>query len=256
MVTLLKFQLLEKFARLRHGVSPPRDEAGRPFDLRWRGDGKGALQNRVRLVEALGPGLFAPTRLIVPQQTHTTNVAVVDANTSAAPGALANTDAVCTVTPGIPMLVQSADCGTVLVFDPAVPVLGLAHAGWRGTAGRIVQRLLGVMQRELGAEPVRCFAALAPCAGGQAYEVGPEVAEAFCDLPGSEQGVKKSVTPGKYLLDIVALNFAQLVAAGVPERQIEAAGICTITDPGGWFSHRRDGADAGRFALVGGIVPA
>lgn len=244
----LAFPGLSRLDWLAHGVSPPADLAGQPVDLRWRDDGVATVAARTRMLAAIG---MPSAALAVPVQTHSAHVARVTRDTLSQPGALDQTDGVFTTTPGLGLMVLGADCGNVLVADTQRRAFGVVHAGWRGLAGGIVTRLVLAMRDQLGTDPAGCQAGVGPCAGGQAYEVGPEVVQALAGQPGLDQGVLPGPTPGKWRLDVAQLCAAQLLAAGLPDDAIELANVCTITDPDRWPSFRRDGASSARLSLVG-----
>ncbi|MEA2167575.1 MAG: purine-nucleoside/S-methyl-5-thioadenosine phosphorylase / adenosine deaminase [Solirubrobacteraceae bacterium] len=166
--------------------------------------------NRERLAAATG------RRLLWGTQVHGTTVL-----RDAEPGAEA--DGQITATDAAPF-VFSADCVPVALAGPAG--VGMLHSGWQGLAAG----LIGVGVAALG--DVRA-AAIGPCARGCCYEVGEEVHETFATYD-ARRGQNLA-------LEVVAA--AQLRAAGVT--RIEDAGICTICDTA-YFSHRRQGAAAGR----------
>src|SRR2546423_1706452 len=89
---------------------------------------------------------------------HGTDLARVDAPSGAVPGR----DALVTDRPGLPLLATFADCCPVLLFDPVRRALGLAHAGWRGTAGGIARRAVEALGREYGSRPGDLMAGLGP----------------------------------------------------------------------------------------------
>jgi hypothetical protein len=153
--------------------------------------------------------------------------------------------------PGVPVMLFSADCPLIVAVDPRRRVFGMAHASWRGTVDGMAGELIRQLRREFEVNPADLVAGICPCAGVERYEVGDEVmrvaqarwgdADRFFPLLG-----------GRRRFDLRAANLAQLVEAGVPPERITVAAECTIGD-GRFFSHRRDGPDTGRFALVAGF---
>ena len=126
--------------------------------------------------------------------------------------------------------IATADCVPVVLRGSAG--WGLIHAGWRGLANGII----GKVAHGLG-EVVE--AAIFACAGGEVYEVGPEVIEAI-----GKTASYRAATNGKFLLDTAETAAAQLrsvVLSGI----IEKSGVCTMCDSR-FHSHRRDGERAGR----------
>ena len=115
----------------------------------------------------------------------------------------------------------------------------MVHAGWRGLAAGIVDR---VLDRVRGGTPV---AAVGPAIGPCHYEVGEDVAEAVAD--GSPAGAVVERRRGRIFLDLPATVEAVLRRGGVAD--VDLAGECTACHPERFFSHRRDGV-TGRQAVV------
>lgn len=132
---------------------------------------------------------------------------------------------------GVAVGVRTADCVPLLLAAPEHGRVAALHAGWRGIAGGIVERFLG-RQARVGVAPQAWIVAMGPAAGGQRYEVGPEVAAAL-GLP-ARRG----------FVDLRALLSERLRALGIS--QIECVGPCTITAGPPWASYRREGSAAGR----------
>lgn len=216
------------------GVSKP------PFDSLNLGratgdDARSVATNRNRLVTALG--LPEMPRWLA--QVHGTRV--LDANeVGDRPVADASTarlrKQVCAV--------LTADCVPVLVCDTAGRQVAAAHAGWRGLAKGILEATIATFD----APPSRLMAWLGPGIGPAAFEVGPEVRDAFCARdPGARAGFHPSAGD-RLLADLYLLAARRLTQAGV--RRIYGAGYCTYRDATRFYSHRRDGAKSGRMATL------
>jgi YfiH family protein len=200
---------------------------------------------------ALPPG--TPLPAVVPmQQVHGADVHTVDrawlagrrdAVVRRSPDALKlpSADALVTALPGVALLVRAADCVPVLLADVERRVVGAAHAGRRGLAAGIVPAAVTRM-RELGAHDVVAW-------------IGPHVCGRCYEVPAGMRGEVAAAVPesftetswGTPALDLGAGVAAQLSAAGVA---VVDASRCTLESEDLW-SHRRDGAAAGR---LGGIV--
>ncbi len=164
------------------------------------------------------------------QQVHGTRVAGAD---SASTGREA--DAVVARRPGSVCAIMTADCLPVLLCDRDGTVVGAAHAGWRGLAAGVLENTVSAM----GVAPERLLAWLGPAIGPRAFEVGPEVRDAFEKAdPRTSQAFVPGTSAGKYLADIYALARLRLQAAGVHE--IYGGGLCTVGDAATYFSYRRD----------------
>jgi len=232
---------LTGFPFLRHGVTL-RGPAEAPFNLSFSvtEDAGGVRANRARACALFG---FALDALVVPAQVHGAGVAVVglqdrSAGAASAATAIPACDALVTATPGLLLGITIADCLPVFLFDPVHRAIGLAHSGWRGTAGRIAVRALESMTQAFGTRPEACLAALGPCIGPDGYEVDAPVYEAFAASDACGPGVFAPTRPGHWFLDLMAAARHQLRAAGVPAAQISLAPWRTHRDTDLFFSHR------------------
>lgn len=161
------------------------------------------------------------------RQVHGTTVIDADARPS-----FPEADAAVARQPGRVCAVVFADCMPVLLTDSEATVVGIAHAGWRGLAGGVLESCLSAM----AVAPSRLIAWLGPAIGPRAYEVGDEVRAAFA---GSEDAFAPS-RPGHWLLDLYAVARQRLARRGVA--RIYGGGFCTYTERERFFSYRRDHA--------------
>jgi polyphenol oxidase len=198
-----------------------------------------------RNLELLGAALgMPPAHIIFTEQVHGTRVVRVDG-----PGNVSNCDALITDTAGIFPAILTADCYPVLIHDPEHRASGAAHAGWQGTAGRIVQVMLKAMTEAFGTRPEACLAWVGTGISGDRYEVGGEVAAKFdtsylLPSPGGD---------GRYLLDLSAANRDQLLDAGIPANHVACSSWCSSRDRELFFSYRRDNGQTGRMASLIGV---
>ena len=155
---------------------------------------------------------------------------------------LGSGDGLVTMTPGVGLLVWTADCVPVLLAGDGI--VAAVHSGWRGCAADIVGGAVTRLARH-DIPPERIRVALGPAVCGACYEIGPEVPEALrrFDLDDSRW------LSGNHV-DLRGFLTARLEALGVPSDQIETVGGCTVESPD-LASYRRDGAHAGRqWAMV------
>ena len=157
-------------------------------------------------------------------------------------GLVGEGDALMTIRPGVAISIRTADCYPILLADSRNVAVAAIHAGWRGTAARIVDRTLETMAAEFGTQPRDIIAAIGPGIGVCCFEVGDEVARQF--------GYDRRTH-----LDLAFENRKQLEAAGVPSHNIEALGVCTFCDAERFFSYRREKERAGRMTSYIRIVP-
>ena len=161
------------------------------------------------------------------RQVHSARCLIVDS-----PGTAGEGDALLTAQPGLAVSVRTADCLPILLADPERPAVAAVHAGWRGTAARIVQQAVAAMEREFGTNPAQLVAAIGPGIGVCCYQVGEDVARQF-ELHGAGR------------VDLAEENRRQLQEAGVRDARIDLLGLCTFCDRR-FHSWRRDKEQAGR----------
>jgi polyphenol oxidase len=187
------------------------------------------IENRGRLAAAAG---LAPDRVTLGRQVHGVELheweALDPQRAYADPGGKAppEVDGHLTGVPELALLVLAADCYPVALSDGAR--VAMLHCGWRPLAEGIVERAVARFERTPAA-------AVGPGIGGCCYEVGPEVAGRFADVPAALDG---------RMLDLRRVIAARLDAAGVT--RVEHVDRCTSCEPGRYFSHRRDRGVTGR----------
>jgi len=195
-------------------------------------DGAAVLENRRRLIAALGLGT---AQVQFGHQVHGPELATrsgpqPEAFTADPPAEPPEADGQVALDDALAPLVLVADCLPVAMEGPGG--VAMLHCGWRGLAAGIVGR--GTAAIAAGS------AAIGPGIGPCCYEVGEEVLDAFGELG-------EGIADGR-MLDLPEVARRLLLQAGV--QQIEVAGICTRCDAERFFSHRRDGGHSGRQAGV------
>ena len=153
-------------------------------------------------------------------------------------------DGAVTDNPNLLLVVSAADCAPLLFHDPVQNVVGAAHSGWRGTVAGIAREVVERMGELYGSKPANVRAAIGPCIGGENYQVGEEVVEAFQNA-GFPKHIYRPDDEGRFRLELVAANRWLLQEAGLREEHVWDSGLCTVADPR-FFSHRRDAGRTGR----------
>jgi polyphenol oxidase len=242
---------------VRHGVTV-RECNSEPFNLSFTvtNDWEQVRSNRRIACSLLG---FKISDLIVPQQVHSNGVAVVGPEHCSAgaldpQSAIPSCDALVTATPGLLLGITVADCLLIFFHDPVHNAIGLAHSGWRGTAGGIAVRTLELMRSTFGTEAARCRVAIGPGIGAEGYEVDANVYHAFCPEDAHALSVFSPTRPGHWSLDLTQAVIHQLTRCGVQEANIDVSPWRTHHDTDLFFSHRlRPGCP--RMGAFIGIAP-
>lgn len=247
----LYFPQMEKLGWVVHafttrgsGVSPFPAKA---LNLSYiEGDSEENVQlNRRRLLQALGIG---HGRLVTLRQLHTDRVIVQGRETGREEPA---GDSLITDQPGLILAIQVADCAPILVVDRRKRAIGAVHAGWRGTAERIVEKTWQIMRANFGTKPADCLFAIGPTIERCCYQVGKEVVTLYQRyFPTWKEFLALSSSEAGYL-SLAKANVHQLLEIGVRPEQILSANLCTSCHRELFFSHRGEGGTTGRMmALV------
>lgn len=145
-------------------------------------------------------------------------------------------DALITSRPGEVLVIRTADCIPVMIFDPEIPILAMVHSGWRSTRLNITGKVLDLMKNRFGSDPAVLQAAILPGIGPDSYEVREDVAKYFPD----------HIRPSgdAFLLDLPGAIADQVLEQGIPKNHLFNSGRCTLKENVDFFSHRK--GDRGR----------
>ena len=145
-------------------------------------------------------------------------------------------DGLITNTPGVSLVVFTADCTPILLQDPFTGAVGAVHAGWRGTALDIAGKAVAKMVAEFGCRPEHIRAAIGPNIGACCFETDADVPQALEETFGEEVKQWIRAEGEKYYVNLKAINALALRRAGV--EQIEISEDCTMCMHHRYWSHR------------------
>ncbi|MGB9886045.1 MAG: peptidoglycan editing factor PgeF [Moorellales bacterium] len=210
------------------------------------------LQNRLRLARQLNLPL---ERWVAAHQVHGTRVAVVGAaeagRGAATPEtALAEADALITSTAGLVLTAYFADCVPLLFFCPQPRAVGVAHAGWRGTAAGVAQAVVAAFRAHLGVEAPDLRVVVGPHVGSCCYRVGEEVVAALAERLGRDTSGWATQKEGQWWVDLGEANIRVLERSGLGRDQIRRFSPCTSCRVEWFYSFRRDRRRTGRFTAL------
>ena len=292
-IQILRAKQLEALPWLVHGFSTRTggfSRSPRKGDLNLgftKDDSRAAVErNRAAFVEQVlssharpgvrkRPSLHKTWPLVTLRQIHSDIIHRVDS----APAEPLHGDGLLTATPDLLIAIQTADCLPIVLVDPKHRAVGVFHAGWRGTVKRIVEKGVGQMTMHFGSRPRDLKAVIGPGIQGCCYEVGEEVRtkfesqfayadKLFREVKDSDPvrekypllfmtmrapGHSEEKLPKRIFLDLVEANRQQLLAAGVPKKNIEASPLCTNCNTDSLFSYRAEEGNTGRLMAVAGI---
>ncbi|GAB3642711.1 peptidoglycan editing factor PgeF [Spirosoma arcticum] len=226
----------------RHGGVSPAPFASLNVGINTDDDPANVEENRHRFFCGIGADAFG---FASSHQVHGTEVL----NATQA-GRFDGYDALITNRPGLLVGVTVADCVPILIYDSEHRAVAAIHAGWRGTVGGIVTKVLTAMHQQFGTLGAQCYAYVGTCIDETTFEVGEEVAGQF-----AAAFVQVDPHSQKRYANLKAANVRLLNGSGVPAAQIEVSGFSTVLNNRDYFSYRAEGGQTGRMLSVIGMHP-
>jgi polyphenol oxidase len=255
---LLYSPLLGQFDNLKHAFTTRQGGNSRaPLDsfnlgrhMSSQESRQDAMNNRRSLCQALG---FNFEALVVPGQVHSKNVVLAHKAQ-----VLAEVDGVIVTKTNVPVLLHFADCVPVVIFAPRQNVVSVVHAGWRGTAQRIVVEAIELMKSECDLKPGDLVAAVGPAIGPCCYPTGKEAEARLIDslhLNDTDQHILSRLFKNENSRchpNLKAINAYQLYSQGVP--RVDISNACTACRPDLFYSHRQSAGHTGRQGVIACLV--
>ena len=226
------------FTRLGGTSLPPYDTLNLGRSV---GDTEQAVhENYARICRELGISIAS---LVTGYQVHSDVVAVVGPNERG--NILPTTDALVTDSAAIGLTLRFADCVPVLFYDPCRRVIGIAHAGWKGTVDKICNKVIATFETVFGSRPADIIAGIGPAIGPCCYQVGEDVVRRVEEAFPYAGDLLLPQADGSVHFDLWAANRRQLEDVGITT--IEEARMCTSCRHDEFFSHRANHGKTGRF---------
>ncbi len=213
-----------------------------------RGDSPENVEKNLRILgSALG---FDPDKLVMTLQIHSDIVRVVTDKDCAGffHRNYPQCDALVTNTPGVALLIFTADCTPLLFHDPVTGAVGAAHAGWRGTARDIAGKTIAAMVENFGCDVKNIRAAIGPNLGQCHFETDGDVPHALIGMFGREALPYIKKQGEKFHPDLKAINALAMRRRGVTH--IEISDDCTWCQNHRFWSHRYTKGERGSQGAV------
>ena len=260
-VKFLTYDKLSQIPFIRHAFSTKIGEGTRtvhPMDMSFDHDDTEAVTENYKLFcKAAG---FDYSSLVASSQDHHTFVRVC---TSAEKGIgiyrakdIESVDGLVTIEPGVTLCTYYADCTPLFFVDTVTHAIGLAHGGWRGTVGRIAEKVVRTMEDSYGTDPADLICAIGPNISVCCYEVDQPCADEFYALGLDSDRFVFPKGCGKYMVDMLECNRQILVSCGVKPENIAVSDICTQHHSDLLWSHRATKGDRGTMCAMLRINPA
>ncbi|MCF8024085.1 MAG: peptidoglycan editing factor PgeF [Desulfobacteraceae bacterium] len=185
------------------------------------------------------------SELIFLNQNHGTKICIINTPRDAESTTRPPADAIISQQPGSGLAIKTADCQPVMLYDPVKGAAANIHAGWRGSISNIIGKCITAMRENFKTDPADLAAGIGPSLGpccGQFVNYREEIPEAFWTYKDEQNR-----------FNFWQASMDQLKSAGVREKNIELAHICTVCNPHLFFSYRGE-KTISRFAAVIGLT--
>lgn len=165
---------------------------------------------------------------------------------------LVGVDGLITNEKNVALVTFYADCVPLYFLDPVHKVIGLAHAGWRGTVKKIGKKLIEKMVAYFDTNPKELIAGIGPSIGECCFEVSEDVKISIENAYNHDiiDKIVKSKGNGKYLINLWEANAASMVEGGMEYCNITIGDICTMCNKEDMFSHRGTGGKRGNMVAI------
>lgn len=229
-VQYFQFSLFSRFPEISHGLFTRRGGVSQgdfsSLNVGFSsGDNRERVnQNREKVLELTGA-----EKMVAVNQVHGTDLFLYTDPGNC--GEFVEADAMITNLPGAALMIQTADCQPVMLYDPVKKVIANIHSGWRGSIQNIIGRTIQAMSREFGCDPIGMV-------GGVGPSLGPCCAE-FVNYKKELPEKFWSYKDEKECFDFWAVSEAQLQEAGLKKENICLGRMCTKCNPDLFFSYRR-----------------
>lgn len=217
-----------------------------------RGDPEENVQENYRLFAAALD--IDPSTMVTGNQDHNINIRRVGKAEHGIgiwmPKDMKSVDGLCTNQPDTALVIYCADCVPVYYYDKVNRAIGLAHAGWKGTAAGMARAMVEKMQAEFNSKPEDIRVYIGPSISRDSFEVDEPVASVFAELENSSLFVDGPDFMNKYHVDLWECNRQFLLKAGISPENIKIGGVCTVKNSDLVFSHRKTRGKRGSNAAL------
>lgn len=258
-VGYLTFKNFENFNFLRHGFSTRLGGVSQnEFSSMNLGFNRGdkhdnVVKNYHLFCKAIGVSYDS---LVASSQDHNTYIRIVtDLDKGIGiyrPKDICSVDGLLTNIQEVTLVTYYADCVPLFFVDNKLKVIGLAHAGWRGTASKIAVKMVDKMKKVYGCHEKNIFVGIGPSIGPCCYEVDTPVANEFFNIKelNPYNNCINAKENGKYNINLWEVNKTLLLSSGIPNENIFTTDICTSCMNDLLISHRKTHGKRGTMAAM------
>ena len=234
--------VLKKQPLLVHGTSPRFYEINggeKPFCFFGKKEKGSFFDHQTFFLHSMG---LQNKFLFHVNQVHGDHIyALKNSNISVNELAKYEADGIITNLPDCPIMVLTADCVPITIYDPIKHVVGIVHAGRMGTQKHILTNTIEGLSNAYGSTPKDLVVAMGPAIRGCCYEVDESCARPFIEDRSCSSEFVKKTDKNKFFLDLPKINQTEGCKAGVLRENIFTEGPCTFCENDRWYSYRKEG---------------
>lgn len=205
------------------------------FSTRTLGDGR----NINVIFDFFQKNNFQFKKIVILEQIHSTNTAFFHSIADMILERIMDTDGVITKDKDTVLVIRNADCLSLIFVEKEAGIIGISHQGWRGSVKRLAQKMVDKMV-EFGAKEEKIIVAFGPAIGSCCYNIDEDRYYQFKEEFDGYSDKIFSYREGKIFLNLILLNYLQLIKKGIEKKNIDFFPFCTRCDKKRFFSFRRD----------------
>lgn len=197
---------------------------------------------------------FEKKNLVIADQTHSNNVKIVTNNDTVGNNLdskrIKNTDGLITNQTGIVLMTSHADCNSLFFIDIKNKIIGLAHAGWRGTVSKIAEKMALSFIKKFNTNPENLICCMGPAIQKCCFKIHNDILPEFLkiDLPNIKDFIVKNAQNDSFNVDLLGINKQILINLNIPVKNIHISDLCTKCHSELFYSHRASGLKRGSMA--------
>jgi len=205
-----------------------------------------------RFLEILKSKKIPPEGIVNLKQVHGNGIIAVEPTSSGKPltGTIGISDALITNLRDIPLMIKTADCLSIQLWDESSGSIGNIHCGWRSGVKNIISLTISKMKKLYNFTPAMSHAVMMPAISQNNYQVGNDVYQAYTNKNKEMENYFDPQIDGTWNFDLRGMAEQQLIKTGVKKENIIDINLCTFKMRDLFYSYRRDGKKSGRMFAV------
>lgn len=215
------------------------------FSTRIGWDQKDIFKDMSNIMEVTEEKIFRA------KQVHGTDVLIID-DQSLSDISKEEKDGFITSRKGIVLATYHADCVPIYFYDTNKNIVGLAHAGWKGSLNNISKSIIEGMMENFESKTEDIIIGIGPSIGVCCCEIGLDLVNLFSEKYPKEKDIILE-KEGKIYLDLWKVNMINLLNLGIKQENIYHSNTCTSCKVDKLYSYRKEKGTKNRMIAAIGL---